>query len=85
MAEHADMLKAHVVIGIGAAFDIHAGLFPQAPCWIQRSGMEWAFRLAGDPGRLAPRYLRDSPAILPLLLRERAACLSATVKRNGSG
>jgi len=70
---------------IGAGLEFLAGARRRAPVWLRRAGLEWAFRLAGDPGRLAPRYLRDSPAILPLLLRERAASLSASVERNGSG
>jgi N-acetylglucosaminyldiphosphoundecaprenol N-acetyl-beta-D-mannosaminyltransferase len=40
---------------------------------MQRDGLEWAYRLAHDPGRFAHRYLLDSPRIVPLLLRERAA------------
>lgn len=67
MAEHLGKVNAHVMIGIGAAFDIHAGLFPQAPRWIQRSGMEWAFRLAHEPRRLWRRYLRNNPAFLARL------------------
>jgi N-acetylglucosaminyldiphosphoundecaprenol N-acetyl-beta-D-mannosaminyltransferase len=40
---------------------------------VQRGGLEWAYRLASDPRRLARRYLLDSPRIVPLLLRERRA------------
>jgi N-acetylglucosaminyldiphosphoundecaprenol N-acetyl-beta-D-mannosaminyltransferase len=66
MADHANRLNANVLIGIGAAFDIHAGLSPQAPRWIQRSGLEWAFRLAHEPGRLWRRYLYNN---VPFLVR----------------
>jgi N-acetylglucosaminyldiphosphoundecaprenol N-acetyl-beta-D-mannosaminyltransferase len=46
-----------VAMAVGAAFDFLAGTKPQAPVWMQRSGMEWAFRLASEPGRLGRRYV----------------------------
>lgn len=57
---------------IGASLMFLAGAERRAPGWMQRDGLEWAYRLAHDPRRLASRYLLDSPRILPLLLRERA-------------
>lgn len=53
--------KPAIFFGVGAAFDFHAGLIPQAPFWMQRSGLEWAFRLSKEPKRLAGRYLRNNP------------------------
>jgi N-acetylglucosaminyldiphosphoundecaprenol N-acetyl-beta-D-mannosaminyltransferase len=64
MAAHTAALDASVLIGVGAAFDIHAGLSPQAPRWMQRSGLEWAFRLAHEPRRLWRRYLYSNPRFL---------------------
>ncbi|NTV28936.1 MAG: WecB/TagA/CpsF family glycosyltransferase [Candidatus Omnitrophica bacterium] len=52
-----EVLNVPVMIGIGAAFDFHAGIKPQAPLWMQRSGLEWLFRLSCEPGRLWRRYL----------------------------
>jgi N-acetylglucosaminyldiphosphoundecaprenol N-acetyl-beta-D-mannosaminyltransferase len=57
-------LRAPVLLGIGAAFDFHAGLKKQAPRWVQRSGLEWLFRLLTEPRRLWRRYLRNNPAFL---------------------
>jgi N-acetylglucosaminyldiphosphoundecaprenol N-acetyl-beta-D-mannosaminyltransferase len=54
-------LDPPVLIGVGAAFDFHAGLVPQAPNWIQESGLEWAYRLAHEPRRLWRRYTRYNP------------------------
>ena len=56
-------------IGAGLAFLAEAEY--RAPAWMQRGGLEWMFRLATDPSRMARRYLVDSPRILPMLLRER--------------
>jgi N-acetylglucosaminyldiphosphoundecaprenol N-acetyl-beta-D-mannosaminyltransferase len=56
---------------IGASLDFLAGAERRAPVWMQRNGLEWLFRLSGDPRRLARRYLVDSPRVVPLLLRER--------------
>jgi len=64
MADHVGRLHAPVLIGVGAAFDFHAGLKPQAPRWMQRSGLEWLFRLATEPRRLWRRYLLNNPAFV---------------------
>jgi N-acetylglucosaminyldiphosphoundecaprenol N-acetyl-beta-D-mannosaminyltransferase len=69
MAAHARRLDANVLIGVGAAFDIHAGLSPQAPRWIQGCGLEWAFRLVHEPRRLWRRYLYNNPRFLAGLAR----------------
>jgi N-acetylglucosaminyldiphosphoundecaprenol N-acetyl-beta-D-mannosaminyltransferase len=49
------------MFGVGAAFDFHSGRVRQAPRWIQRSGLEWLFRLCSQPRRLARRYLVNNP------------------------
>jgi N-acetylglucosaminyldiphosphoundecaprenol N-acetyl-beta-D-mannosaminyltransferase len=56
MAEHIGHLTAPVLIGVGAAFDFISGNKRQAPYWMQRSGLEWLFRLATEPRRLWRRY-----------------------------
>lgn len=56
MAAHRGRVNA-VMIGVGAAFDYHAGTIKRAPLWMQNSGLEWLYRLASDPGRLWKRYL----------------------------
>jgi N-acetylglucosaminyldiphosphoundecaprenol N-acetyl-beta-D-mannosaminyltransferase len=61
MAAMRDRLDAPVLIGVGAAFDFHAGLVPQAPSWMQRHGLEWLFRLKQEPRRLWKRYARHNP------------------------
>jgi exopolysaccharide biosynthesis WecB/TagA/CpsF family protein len=58
------------LVCVGAAFDFHAGLLRQAPAWMQRRGLEWAFRLAMEPRRLWRRYLRAVPMYLFLLGRQ---------------
>ena len=64
-------LRAPVIIGVGAAFDFHSGAVRQAPRWMQRSGLEWAFRLATDPRRLWRRYVVDNPWFLWELFLQR--------------
>lgn len=61
MAAHWRELDAGVLIGVGAAFDFHSGRVRQAPRWMQRSGLEWLFRLGTEPRRLGPRYLTTNP------------------------
>jgi N-acetylglucosaminyldiphosphoundecaprenol N-acetyl-beta-D-mannosaminyltransferase len=61
MARMRGSLSAPVLVGVGAAFDFHAGIVPQAPRWLQDRGLEWAYRLAREPRRLWRRYLRYNP------------------------
>lgn len=58
------------VVAVGAAFDYHAGVLDQPPAWIQRRGLQWAYRLAQDPRRLWRRYLILNPRYLARLLRQ---------------
>lgn len=71
MATHVGRLTVPALIGVGAAFDIHAGTLRQAPRWMQRSGLEWLFRLGCEPRRLARRYLVNNPRFVLRVLRER--------------
>ena len=61
MARMRDRLEAPMLIGVGAAFDFHADLVPQAPQWMQNVGLEWTYRLAHEPRRLWRRYARYNP------------------------
>lgn len=70
MAAHVGRVHAPVLVGVGAAFDFHAGVRRQAPRWVQRAGLEWAFRLASEPRRLAGRYLRNNPRFMWMITRE---------------
>jgi N-acetylglucosaminyldiphosphoundecaprenol N-acetyl-beta-D-mannosaminyltransferase len=56
MSEHRGLING-VMIGVGAAFDFHAGVIPRAPVWMQNVGMEWFHRLITEPRRLWRRYL----------------------------
>jgi N-acetylglucosaminyldiphosphoundecaprenol N-acetyl-beta-D-mannosaminyltransferase len=70
MARMRDRLDAPVLVGVGAAFDFHAGLIPQAPDALQRLGLEWAFRLVQEPRRLWRRYLRYNPRFVTGFARQ---------------
>jgi len=70
MADMRPHLEAPLLIGVGAAFDFHAGLVPQAPNWMQEAGLEWAYRLAHEPRRLWKRYLRYNPRFLGAFARQ---------------
>jgi N-acetylglucosaminyldiphosphoundecaprenol N-acetyl-beta-D-mannosaminyltransferase len=73
MAEMRPLLRAPVLVGVGAAFDFHAGLVPQAPTWMQEAGLEWTYRLAHEPRRLWRRYLRYNPRFVGGFARQLAA------------
>jgi N-acetylglucosaminyldiphosphoundecaprenol N-acetyl-beta-D-mannosaminyltransferase len=64
MAEHWQKLDATLFVGVGAAFDFHAGRVRQAPRWMQRNGLEWLFRLWCEPRRLWKRYLKNNPLFM---------------------
>jgi len=69
MHAHRGRISA-VMLGVGAAFDFHAGTVPQAPPWMQRCGLEWFYRLVAEPRRLCRRYARDVPLYSALALLE---------------
>jgi N-acetylglucosaminyldiphosphoundecaprenol N-acetyl-beta-D-mannosaminyltransferase len=61
MVEFLPKLDVTLMAGVGAAFDFHSGRVRQAPRWMQRSGLEWFYRLCSEPRRLARRYFRNNP------------------------
>jgi len=83
MNAHLGQVHAPVMVGVGAAFDFLSGCKKQAPRWMQRSGLEWLFRLLSEPRRLWPRY-RHYPRFVWLALREHIALKFAQNKENVS-
>jgi N-acetylglucosaminyldiphosphoundecaprenol N-acetyl-beta-D-mannosaminyltransferase len=80
MAAHRAHLPA-VLVGVGQAFGIAAGLLPEAPEWMRRAGLEWLFRLGLEPRRLWRRYLVTNSLFIAFTLREAAVRL---VRPSGS-
>jgi N-acetylglucosaminyldiphosphoundecaprenol N-acetyl-beta-D-mannosaminyltransferase len=70
MSLNRGVLNAPVIVGIGAAFDFHAGVKPQAPRWMQAMSLEWLFRLWCEPRRLWRRYLVGNTLFLYWCLRK---------------
>jgi N-acetylglucosaminyldiphosphoundecaprenol N-acetyl-beta-D-mannosaminyltransferase len=70
MREMRPLLDAPMLIGVGAAFDFHAGLVPQAPTWMQNIGLEWVYRLSKEPRRLWRRYARYNPRFVAGFARQ---------------
>jgi N-acetylglucosaminyldiphosphoundecaprenol N-acetyl-beta-D-mannosaminyltransferase len=64
MAEYLPKLNTSLMLGVGAAFDLHTGRMTDSPEWVKRSGMQWAHRLVQDPRRLWKRYLVNNPKFL---------------------
>ncbi|MFE4228292.1 WecB/TagA/CpsF family glycosyltransferase [Arthrobacter sp. NPDC056886] len=62
-------LTAPLLVGVGGAFDMHAGRVSRAPRWMQRSGLEWAYRFSQEPRRLWKRYTRNVPVFALALCR----------------
>lgn len=71
MARHHETLRPRVLVGVGAAFDILAGKFSEPPRWATRVGLEWLFRLAREPRRLARRYLWEDPRFFWWMMQAR--------------
>ena len=70
MARMRMRLEVPLMCGVGQAFDLLAGYRAEAPRWMQRNGLEWLFRLAQEPRRLAPRYLSDNPRYIAAITRQ---------------
>lgn len=77
MNRYASLLAPAVLVGVGAAFDFHAGTKRRAPEWMQRNGLEWAHRLWSEPSRLASRYVRTNSEFIV-----RAAVEIASTRRS---
>jgi N-acetylglucosaminyldiphosphoundecaprenol N-acetyl-beta-D-mannosaminyltransferase len=73
MCAHRDVFPGLVMVGVGAAFDFHAGRVKQAPGWMQRNGLEWLFRLTSEPSRLWRRYVLVTPWFLPYWAIQKAS------------
>ena len=81
MARYHQRLACGVMIGVGAAFDMHSGRTSQAPKWMQRSGLEWFYRLATEPRRLWKRYLLNNPAFVARMAQQLVQPSRYTVPR----
>lgn len=64
MAEHCGKLQCRLMVGVGAAFDFHSGAVKEAPRWLHKTGLQWAYRLMQEPQRLGRRYLNSIPAFV---------------------
>jgi len=69
IAAHLAKVNAPVQVGVGAAFDFHSGHVRRAPVWMQKSGLEWLYRMLQDR-RLIKRYCATNPVFLALFLRD---------------
>ncbi|MGD0745621.1 MAG: WecB/TagA/CpsF family glycosyltransferase [Verrucomicrobiota bacterium] len=68
--QHKDQIRRGILLAVGFAFDVNAGLKPDAPRWMQRAGLTWLFRLCSEPRRLGSRYLKFNVLFLHYLLRD---------------
>jgi len=82
MSEYLPKLDVTLMVGVGAAFDFHAGKVRQAPRWIQRSGFEWLFRLCHEPRRLWKRYFRNNPLFLFRILCQFSGLKKYSIEEN---
>ena len=71
MAKYIERLPVRLMVGVGAAFDLNAGLLKDSPPWIQKCGLQWAHRLCQEPRRLWKRYLLNIPRFLGLYAMQR--------------
>jgi len=70
MHHHRPLLDVPVIVGVGAAFDFLSGAKPQAPIWMQKSGLEWLFRLICEPRRLWKRYLIGNSLFIYYVIKD---------------
>jgi len=71
MKSHKHLFDGTVLLGVGAAFDMHAGQVARAPLWMRENGLEWLHRLSQEPKRLWRRYLLLAPMFVWKIFRER--------------
>ena len=71
MAKYIGRLPVRLMVGVGAAFDLNAGLLKDSPQWVQKCGLQWAHRLCQEPRRLWRRYLLNIPRFIWLYALQR--------------
>ena len=64
MAQYISRLDTRLLVGVGAAFDVHTGYIKDAPGWMKAAGLQWLHRLLQEPRRLWKRYLINNPRFL---------------------
>ena len=84
MYAHRHLLPGMVMLGVGAAFDFHAGRVRQAPPWMQAAGLEWLFRLSMEPARLWKRYVLFNPLFVGLWFLQRFGILGFPLPENAA-
>jgi N-acetylglucosaminyldiphosphoundecaprenol N-acetyl-beta-D-mannosaminyltransferase len=71
IANNKDALNATLLVGIGGAFEVMAGLAKRAPKWVQKAGLEWLYRFIQEPRRLFRRYFIEAPLFIPLIIKQK--------------
>jgi N-acetylglucosaminyldiphosphoundecaprenol N-acetyl-beta-D-mannosaminyltransferase len=71
VANNKDALNATLMVGIGGAFEVMAGLANRAPKWVQKAGLEWLYRFIQEPKRLFRRYFIEAPLFIPLIIKQK--------------
>ncbi len=69
--EHFEKLNVNIVIGVGGAFEVTAGLITRAPRWMQHAGLEWLHRFFSEPKRMFKRYFIEAPAFVPIIIKQK--------------
>ena len=83
MEAYLDRLNVKVMLGVGAAFDIHTGRTKDAPQWMKRTGLQWLFRLLQEPRRLARRYMVNNPLFIYQTFLQLAGLRNYSVELRG--
>jgi N-acetylglucosaminyldiphosphoundecaprenol N-acetyl-beta-D-mannosaminyltransferase len=68
--DHIDKIDAKILIGVGGAFEVAAGIIDRAPIFMQKNGLEWLYRFSKEPKRLFKRYILEAPRFIPMLLKQ---------------
>jgi N-acetylglucosaminyldiphosphoundecaprenol N-acetyl-beta-D-mannosaminyltransferase len=84
MAEYLPRLATKIMIGVGAAFDLHTGRMKDSPQWAKQAGLQWAHRLFQDPGRLWKRYLTNNPRFMWKIAMQLMRVRSYSLQRDAS-
>lgn len=66
-----DIIKTPFIMGVGGSFDVVSGITKRAPLWMQKSGLEWLYRVYQEPGRMWKRYLVTNTQFITLVVREK--------------
>ena len=71
LEKYKELITVPFIMGVGGSFDVVAGIVKRAPKWMQKTGLEWLYRVWQEPGRMWKRYLFGNTEFIMMIIKEK--------------